>query len=100
VLTGGVHGRAGPVVGRQVVDGPAGDRELGVAGVVAVLDAVAVLVERGAVAVDQDRAERFVAVVERHPGEFHAAAKAFEIVVADRHRPEFTQQRARAVATG
>ncbi len=100
VLTGGVHGRARPVVGSQVVDGPAGDRELGVAGVVAVLDAVAVLVERGAVCVDQDRAERFVAVVERLAREFHAAAEPFEVVVADRHRPEFTQQTALADATG
>ena len=75
---------------------PAGDRELGVAGGVAVLDAVAVLEKRGAVGVDQHRAERFVAVVERLAGEFHAAAQVFEVVVADRHRPECTQPRARA----
>ena len=35
-----------------------------------------------------------------HACEFHAAAKAFEVDVADRHRPEFTQPRARAGATG
>jgi hypothetical protein len=58
---------------------------------VAVLDPVAVLVKGGAATVYQDRAERLVAFVERLACEFDAAAKAFEVFVADRHRPEFTQ---------
>jgi hypothetical protein len=57
-----------------------------VAGVIAVLDAVAVLVQCLAVAVHQDGAERFVAGVECLACEFHAAAEAVEVVVADRHR--------------
>jgi hypothetical protein len=68
--------------------------------VVAVLDAVAVLVECVAVGVDQDRAERFVAVVQRLAGEFDATAEAFEVIVADRHRPEFTQAALRVRRAG
>ena len=44
--------------------------------------------------------KRFVTVIERLAREFHAAAEAFEVVVADRHRPEFTQPLARADAPG
>src|SRR6478735_7105837 len=63
-------------------------------------DAVAVLVERGAVAVDENRAERFIAIAERDACEFHAAGEALEVVVIDRHRAEFTQPRARAAESG
>ena len=45
------------------------------AGGVAVLDPVAVLEQRRAVGVDQDRAERFVAGLQRLAREFDAAAR-------------------------
>ena len=77
----------------QMVHSPARDRELGMLGGVAVLDPVAVLVARRAVAVDQDGAERLVTGVKRGSREFHAAAQSFEVLVADGHRREFTQLR-------
>jgi hypothetical protein len=86
MLTGGVDGRAGPVVGSQVRNGPLRDREFGVAGVVAVLDPVAVLVERDAATIDKDGPERLVAVVKGLAREIHASAEAVEVIVADRHR--------------
>ena len=88
VLAGGVDGRPGAVGRGHVVDGPARDREFRVPGVVAALDAVAVL-EARPLRRRPGSTERLVAVVERHRP-VHAAAEAIEVVVADRHRPEFT----------
>ena len=62
-------------------------------GGVAVLDPVAVLVARRAVAVDQNGAERFVTDLEGGAREFDAATEVFEVVVADGHMPECTQRR-------
>ena len=86
MLAGGVHRRGGALGGRKVVDGPPHDREFRVPGVVAVFDAVAVLEECPAVAVDKDRAKRLVTVVERLLGKLHAATETLEVLVADRHR--------------
>ena len=53
---------------------------------VAVVDPVAVLEQCSAVRADQNRAERFVAVVEGRARELDAAAEPVEVVVADGHR--------------
>jgi hypothetical protein len=86
MLTGGVHGRARPFIGSQVRNRPLRDREFGVAGVVAVLDPVPVLVERHTATIDKNRPERLVTVVKGLAREIHASVEAVEVIVADRHR--------------
>jgi hypothetical protein len=54
--------------------------------VVAVFDPVAVFEACPAVAVDKDRAERLVAVVESFLRKLHAATETLEVLVVDRHR--------------
>ena len=95
VLAGGVDGGVRTLGRRQVGRRPPRDGELGMAGGVAVGDPVAVFEQCPAVRVDQDRAERLVAVVEGRPREFDAAAETVEVVVADGHRREFTQPASR-----
>ncbi len=75
----------GALGGRQVGGRPLGDLELGVPRLVAVLDPVAVLEADGALAVDEHRAERLVAVGQRLPGELDAAAEVDQVGLG-RHR--------------
>ena len=63
------------LLGRQVRRRPAGDLELGVPRLVAVLDAVAVREPHLAAAVDEHRAERLVAVVEGLARQLDAVAQ-------------------------
>ena len=74
VLARGVDRGAVPFGGRQLSDGPLSDRELGVAGVVAVLDAVAILEDDLTLAIDEDRPERLVTAVECLAREFDTTA--------------------------
>src|SRR5690606_39536465 len=71
---------AAALLGGEVRGGPAGDLEFGVAGRVTALHAVAVLEPHDPVGVDEDGAERLVAVVERLTGELDAAAQVHEVV--------------------
>ena len=86
VLAGGVHGGPDPAHGRDVVDGPRGDRELGMTGGVPVLHPVAVLEQGGAVGVDQDGPERLVTVLQRLPGQFDATLEVGDVAVGQGHR--------------
>ena len=53
----------------------------------AVLDPVVILEQCSAIRADQNRAERFVAVIQGRARELDAAAEPVEVVVADGHRP-------------
>src|SRR5690606_18913996 len=79
VLAGGVDRGRGAVGRAQVRRGPAGDRELRMPGVVPVLDPVAVGEQLGARCVDQDGAERFVAVGEGLRGQVQAALEVAQV---------------------
>lgn len=59
--------------------------ELRVTRLVALLGAVAVLVQDGALGVDEHRAERFVAVVEGFARELDAAAQVGQVGIVERH---------------
>src|SRR5690606_8327977 len=63
-------------------------------GVVAVLDAVAVLEADLAGGVDEHGAEGLVAVLERRAGEVDAAAQVLQVGVADRHVTSIGHHRA------
>ena len=64
---------------------PPGDLELGVAGLITVLDPVAVLEEDLAVATDKHRSERLVAVVQCLAGQLDAAPQVGEVGLGDAH---------------
>jgi hypothetical protein len=70
-----------------------------VAGLVAVLDAIAVLETCDAIAVDNEAAERFITGLQRLTRQLDTASEVFEIVVAEGHRPQFTQATVLVVVT-
>ena len=73
MLAGGVDGRSATFLRRQIAGRPAGDRELGMARLIPILDPIAVLEPNRPVVVDENRSERLVDVIESLPGKLNTA---------------------------
>ena len=85
MLPRGVDSAGGAVGGLDVRGGPARELELGVAGVVAAADVVALLAQHLPVASHQDRPERLIPRLQRLTRQLHAAPQMHPVDVAEGH---------------